>query len=93
LVQEAACVGEEHPIFGELVVVYAVPNGSDDFSRLVVLLSEAVYPLLPNRRALGEVRLVERIPRSSAGKVLKSQLREVTPIWPGRRAETAPPRS
>jgi long-chain acyl-CoA synthetase len=93
LVQEAACVGEEHPIFGELVVLYAVPNGSDDLSRLVVRLSEAVYPLLPNRRALGQVRLVERIPRSSAGKVLKSQLREVTPIWPGRRAETAPSRS
>lgn len=93
LVREAACVGEEHPIFGELVVVYAVPNGSDDFSRLVVRLSEAVYPLLPNRRALGDVRLVERIPRSSAGKVLKNQLREVEPIWPGRRAETAPSRS
>jgi long-chain acyl-CoA synthetase len=70
----AAVVGRPDPVAGELPVAFVVAPGLAEPD--AVALMEAVNAqVLPYKR-LREVRLVEEIPVSAAGKVLKRTLRE-----------------
>jgi long-chain acyl-CoA synthetase len=76
-VHSAAVVGRPDTALGELPVAFVVPQrpGSVDVERLRATVNEQ---LLPYQR-IREIYLIDTIPVSAAGKVLKRQLRERLP--------------
>ncbi|MHC1791139.1 AMP-binding protein [Solidesulfovibrio sp.] len=86
LVADAACVGREHPVFGETVTIYAIAlPGRTDQAALAETLIALAAPHLPNRQAAGEVIFVADFPRSAVGKVLKGRLGQTVPLYRSRR--------
>ncbi|WP_206795689.1 class I adenylate-forming enzyme family protein [Amycolatopsis sp. MtRt-6] len=71
-VAAAAVVGRPDPEVGELPVAFVVPRGSLDADELMAAVNEKVLPY----KRLREIRVVEQIPVSAAGKVLKRELRQ-----------------
>ncbi|MBE1498662.1 long-chain acyl-CoA synthetase [Amycolatopsis lexingtonensis] len=71
-VAAAAVVGRPDTEVGELPVAFVVPRGPLDADELMAAVNEKVLPY----KRLREVHVVEQIPVSAAGKVLKRQLRE-----------------
>ncbi|WIX87780.1 AMP-binding protein [Amycolatopsis sp. DG1A-15b] len=71
-VAAAAVVGRPDPEVGELPVAFVVPRGSLDADGLMAAVNEKVVPY----KRLREVHVVEQIPVSAAGKVLKRELRQ-----------------
>jgi long-chain acyl-CoA synthetase len=70
----AAVVGRPDPAVGELPVAFVVAPGLDE-AGAAALLEAVNAKLLPYKR-LREIHLVDAIPVSAAGKVLKRELRE-----------------
>ena len=70
----AAVVGRPDPVVGELPVAFVVAPGLDDVAG-DSLMEKVNAQVLPYKR-LRELHLVESIPVSAAGKVLKRELRE-----------------
>ena len=68
----AAVVGRPDPEVGELPVAFVVAPGLADPEALMAAVNEQVTPY----KRLRELRLVDAIPVSAAGKVLKRELRE-----------------
>jgi long-chain acyl-CoA synthetase len=68
----AAVVGRPDPVAGELPVAFVVAPGIADGDALLAAVNEQVTPY----KRLRELHLVEAIPVSAAGKVLKRELRE-----------------
>ena len=70
----AAVVGRPDPLAGELPVAFVVAPGlgASDATALMEAINTQVLPY----KRLREVHLVEEIPVSAAGKVLKRALRE-----------------
>ncbi|MDN5751281.1 MAG: AMP-binding protein [Pseudonocardia sp.] len=68
----AAVVGRPDPVVGELPVAFVVAPGLTDGEALMAAVNEQVTPY----KRLRELRLVDAIPVSAAGKVLKRELRE-----------------
>lgn len=75
----AAVVGRPDPVAGELPVAFVVAPGLADGNALLAAVNEQVTPY----KRLREVHLVDAVPVSATGKVLKRELRE-------RLRETAP---
>ncbi|MEV6875522.1 AMP-binding protein [Amycolatopsis sp. NPDC051128] len=71
-VAAAAVVGRPDTEVGELPVAFVVPRGELDATALMAAVNEKVVPY----KRLREIHVVERIPVSAAGKVLKRELRE-----------------
>ncbi|MEU0534390.1 class I adenylate-forming enzyme family protein [Amycolatopsis tolypomycina] len=71
-VAAAAVVGRPDPEVGELPVAFVVPRGALDADELMAAVNEKVLPY----KRLREVHVVEQIPVSAAGKVLKRELRQ-----------------
>ncbi|MGW3964129.1 class I adenylate-forming enzyme family protein [Amycolatopsis sp. NPDC005003] len=71
-VAAAAVVGRPDPEVGELPVAFVVPRGSVDADALMAAVNDKVLPY----KRLREVHVVEQIPVSAAGKVLKRELRQ-----------------
>jgi long-chain acyl-CoA synthetase len=71
-VAAAAVVGRPDPEVGELPVAFVVPRGPLDADELMAAVNEKVLPY----KRLREVHVVEQIPVSAAGKVLKRELRQ-----------------
>ena len=71
--EEVAVIGMPHPFWGEQIVACIVPAGQVD------RLEEKVHHFARERLGPAErpdvVRVVERLPRSFIGKILKNQLR------------------
>ncbi|WP_328613760.1 AMP-binding protein [Amycolatopsis sp. NBC_00355] len=74
-VAAAAVVGRPDTEVGELPVAFVVPHGELDPDELMAAINEKVVPY----KRLREIHVVEQIPVSAAGKVLKRQLREQLP--------------
>ena len=73
-VRAAAVVGRPDPSAGEIPVAFLVaPELDQDEAQAVI---EAVNADVVHYKKLREVRLVEQIPVSAAGKVLKRELRD-----------------
>jgi long-chain acyl-CoA synthetase len=70
----AAVVGRPDPLVGELPVAFVVAPGLDD-AAAKALMDAVNEQVLPYKR-LRELHLVDEIPVSAAGKVLKRELRE-----------------
>jgi long-chain acyl-CoA synthetase len=70
----AAVVGRPDPDVGELAVAFVIAPGLDraGAEALMTAVNEQVLPY----KRLREIRLVDEIPVSAAGKVLKRELRE-----------------
>ena len=70
----AAVVGRPDPVVGELPVAFVVAPGlgAPDAAQLMAAVNAEVLPY----KRLREVHLVDAIPVSAAGKVLKRELRE-----------------
>ena len=71
-VAAAAVVGRPDTEVGELPVAFVVPRGELDADELMAAVNEKVLPY----KRLREVHVVEQIPVSAAGKVLKRELRD-----------------
>jgi acyl-CoA synthetase (AMP-forming)/AMP-acid ligase II len=78
-VQDCAVVGAPHPDWGEAVtaVVELVPGATVDPAELVAACRAALGPVRTPKR----VDLVDSLPRSPAGKVLRREVR--APYWAG----------
>lgn len=70
----AAVVGRPDPAVGDLPVAFVVPAGgsSRSESELMAAINEHVAPY----KRLRELRYVDRLPVSAAGKILKRELRD-----------------
>ncbi len=79
----AACVGQPHPEFGEVIA----REGVTDFPKLAEDAASAVFPLLPSSQAFEFMRIVAAIPRSAAGKILKGKLPEEAVLFEWRESE------
>jgi long-chain acyl-CoA synthetase len=77
----AAVVGRPDPDVGELAVAFVVAPGLDQAGAesIMTVVNEQVLPY----KRLREIRLVDEIPVSAAGKVLKRELRERLTTVPG----------
>lgn len=76
-VQECACVGRPDPegILGEVPVLYVVPRARASLD--VKLLQRRLGRRLEPHAVPREVRLVQQLPRSESGKVLRMELRRM----------------
>ncbi|MFH1912646.1 MAG: AMP-binding protein [Pseudomonadota bacterium] len=94
IVLDAACVGREHPVFGEIIDLYAVPYEQTQetaYPDLVRALADTARPYIPNALALGQVKLVREFKRSGVGKTLKGFLPELEVLYAhDRRLPTEP---
>jgi len=77
---EMLCVGAEHTLFGEVVVVY-LEEDKEDKEKLSKQIKKYLSEHLPHSHAFGEVRWVAQFPRSSVGKVLKHKLTQEEVLW------------
>jgi acyl-CoA synthetase (AMP-forming)/AMP-acid ligase II len=66
-VADAAVVGRPDPERGEVPVAAVVPRGELDPDALAAWVAERVAPY----KGLREVRMIEAVPRSPAGKILR----------------------
>ncbi len=71
-VAAAAVVGRPSADVGELPVAFVVPRGELDAEALMAAVNEKVLPY----KRLREMHVVDEIPVSAAGKVLKRELRQ-----------------
>ncbi|MET8851429.1 AMP-binding protein [Amycolatopsis sp. NPDC004625] len=71
-VAAAAVVGRPDTEVGELPVAFVVPRGELNAAELMAAVNEKVLPY----KRLREIHVVEQIPVSAAGKVLKRELRQ-----------------
>jgi acyl-CoA synthetase (AMP-forming)/AMP-acid ligase II/aminoglycoside N3'-acetyltransferase len=93
-VQDVACKGVEHPVFGETVSVYVLPQpGFEDYVSMSSKIEQCVALHLPNIQALSSIRFVSTLPRSSVGKVLKGRLDECEVLYKSRRKLPREPRA
>jgi long-chain acyl-CoA synthetase len=73
-VAEAAVVGVPDPYWGEKIVALVVPKAPIDIEELL----EHCKKNLTGYKIPQEIKIVESLPKSSIGKVLKRKLRETT---------------
>ncbi|HKN51688.1 MAG TPA: AMP-binding protein [Amycolatopsis sp.] len=71
-VAAAAVVGRPSADVGELPVAFVVPRGDLDADALVATVNEKVLPY----KRIREIHVVDQIPVSAAGKILKRELRQ-----------------
>ncbi|MFW5829100.1 MAG: AMP-binding protein [Planctomycetota bacterium] len=77
-IAEAACTGVPDPIYGEVIRVHVLPAPQQQaFGDLCTRVQRLLLPLLPDAQALEQILVVDRMPRSNVGKLLKGRLREV----------------
>ncbi len=76
LVYEGAAVGVPDPIYGEEVVCVVVPKRADVTAEQI---AEYCRNHLPHAKQPKRVYLVESLPKSDRGKVLRNKLRETLP--------------
>jgi acyl-CoA synthetase (AMP-forming)/AMP-acid ligase II len=72
-VAEAAVVGKPDEIFGEIPVAFVVPAPDGTCTPEIVLAH--AQRTLPRYKAVREVHIVETLPRTSSGKVRRTELR------------------
>jgi fatty-acyl-CoA synthase len=73
-VQDAAVVGVPHPTWGEVGVAFVVPRGASPPT--AADLAAFLQPRLARYKIPKEVVVVDELPRTPYGKVVKPQLRE-----------------
>lgn len=76
-IQDAAVIGEPHPDFGEVAVAYVVPRPGAVISPDAII-GYAAEGLAKYKR-LARVVMVDAIPRSPSGKILRRVLKESLP--------------
>jgi len=79
-VREAAAVGVPDRIYGEEVVCYAVPKPGESLTESELL--DHCRKTLPAFKAPKHARIVDSLPKSDRGKVLRDRLRE---LWAAQR--------
>nr|MBI3612741.1 AMP-binding protein [Nitrospirota bacterium] len=72
-VKDAAAVGCDDPLFGEVIDLYFTGGGADPAKEYREVQAQA-RRLLPHHLALRNVRQIDEIPRSASGKVLRYRL-------------------
>jgi len=78
LVLDVACKGENHPVWGETIAVYAIPKNEDtDLLHISNLIYNTLESKLPDIQALKDVYFVSKFYRSNTGKILKERLKEL----------------
>jgi long-chain acyl-CoA synthetase len=75
-VHDAVVVGEPHPRTGEAVVAYVVPQAGQ--APDVAALTAACARSLARYKCPSRIEIVDEVPRSVAGKLVRRELR-VTP--------------
>ncbi|XP_046749674.1 4-coumarate--CoA ligase 1-like [Diprion similis] len=72
---DAAVVGEPHPKYGEMPKAFVVckPGVQCDGEKIKKFIAERV----PSYKQLGTVKFIDVIPKSTAGKILRRQLKEL----------------
>jgi acyl-coenzyme A synthetase/AMP-(fatty) acid ligase len=71
-IADAAVVGVPDPEAGEIPIAYVVPAGPVDPGDLLAFVAARVAPYKKVRR----IEIVDVIPRSPSGKILRRRLRE-----------------
>jgi acyl-CoA synthetase (AMP-forming)/AMP-acid ligase II len=81
LVAEAAVVGLADEIWGERPVAYVVRTQANKTPGGVEVRAEEIIEFcrgrLPRHKAVREVRFVEKLPRTSSGKIRRDELRRI----------------
>ncbi len=75
-IQEAAVIGRPDPEWGQTVVAYAVPAGTEPPD--AETLRRQCEPLLARYKIPREIRFVDALPRTPTGKVMKYKLRDAS---------------
>ncbi|XP_046430713.1 4-coumarate--CoA ligase 2-like isoform X1 [Neodiprion fabricii] len=72
---DAAVVGEPHPKYGEMPKAFVVckPGVKSDGDKIKKFIAERV----PSYKQLGSVKFIDVIPKSTAGKILRRQLKDM----------------
>jgi acyl-CoA synthetase (AMP-forming)/AMP-acid ligase II len=74
-VRDAVVVGRPDPVLGEVPVAYVVANSNDP--GLADRLAERCRAALPRDRQPAEITVVERLPSTGTGKVLRAEVAEM----------------
>ena len=74
-ISQAAAIGIPDPIYGEEVVCYVVPKPGEDISEDAI--KQHCAKSLPAFKAPKKVYIVEDLPKSDRGKVLRDKLKEI----------------
>ena len=84
-IHEVSVIGRHCAVWGERVVAYVVPENSDtDPAELARLLDEFLLDRLSRFKRPRGYRVVDSLPKSAYGKILKTELRameESQPPW------------
>jgi 4-coumarate--CoA ligase len=71
---DAAVIGEPHPVFGEVPVAYVVVQEGSGLSGEAII--EYAAQGMAKYKRLSKVQLIDAIPRSPSGKILRRVLRD-----------------
>jgi len=69
-VEEAAVVAESHPFWGEVPILYIVPNNSYNKQNLMQLLNQ----ILPDEQHPEKILTVNSFPKTVTGKIVKNSI-------------------
>lgn len=95
-VMDVGCIGRGHPVFGEIIDIYAQPledTEPEAFQKLADALAAAARPFLPNALALGHIKFIQEFKRSGVGKKLKGFLPEMDVLYSHDRTLPTDPRA
>jgi acyl-CoA synthetase (AMP-forming)/AMP-acid ligase II len=81
-VRDAVVVGRPDPVLGEVPVAYVIGSGDDP--GLADRLAELCRAALPRDRQPAELTIVEQLPTSGTGKVLRAEVAEMARAGAGR---------
>jgi acyl-CoA synthetase (AMP-forming)/AMP-acid ligase II len=77
-VRDAVVVGRPDPVLGEVPVAYVVASGHE--AGLVARLLDRCRAALPRDRRPAELTIVEQLPTSGTGKVLRAEVAEMVRV-------------
>ena len=82
-VGDCAVVGLEDEALGEIPVLAIVAASPDDPGDLVAVIAEYCSRRLPRHKRPDRIVVVEAVPRTGSGKVMRHRLREAIEVTAG----------